>query len=557
MSPHASPDSVKNGAGPPLPFSLEAEISVLGGMLADAAAVPRALELINPAMFYAEGHRRLFLALSKLWEQGSALDPVTVSEALKTAGDFDVAGGHAYLAEVMDAVPSAANLDDHARIVAEKASARRIAKAARAVAENPTDLIARQVLAQAIAEPTADRGNSLARPLGVRELLEQPEPDDQWLFEGLIPMDANLLLAGYPKSHKTNFILEAAVAAASRTAFLGQFKVPRQHRVGLILMEDRAHRIRRRLRRICQSHGAELEDLEGWLHLWFRPALSLSNARAMGDLAAHVDEYDLDAIFVDNWAYVSTGNSNDADEVTPQLAALAALREAKDGGLVVGLTHHARKTPRDADTDRLTDLIRNSSAFGAWYDVGIVLARTNETAPVNVRAELRDHPSPAAFAFTVVDEHPASLEHGPYPSGYLRLQATTRTADQLERESAADRLKPDVLKFLEENPGCSKRKLREVPGDNALVDAAFATLCRDGLARFDVPEGRGKSGQCWLTLKSLSRDGADRAGTVLPAQSDGGVLSVLKPPVGGQHTAHPPDSESAGAVQHTLSGMVV
>jgi replicative DNA helicase len=112
------------------PFSLEAEVSVLGGMLIDRDAVARSVEIVRDSMFYREAHRRLYRAMVRLFERGDVIDVITLSEDLKKTGELDAAGGLPYLAELLDAVPTAANIEYHARIVREKALLRNLIDAA-------------------------------------------------------------------------------------------------------------------------------------------------------------------------------------------------------------------------------------------------------------------------------------------------------------------------------------------------------------------------------------------------------------------------------------------
>ncbi|MDB4948759.1 MAG: replicative helicase [Gemmatimonadetes bacterium] len=112
------------------PYSAEAEISVLGGMLIDVDALAKAVEVIDDSMFYPEKHRRLYRAMVRLWERGEAIDPVTLSDELRNVGDFEVTGGMQYIATLLDAVPTAANIEYHAKIVREKAVLRRLIEAA-------------------------------------------------------------------------------------------------------------------------------------------------------------------------------------------------------------------------------------------------------------------------------------------------------------------------------------------------------------------------------------------------------------------------------------------
>jgi replicative DNA helicase len=118
------------------PYSLEAEMSVLGGMFIDSDAVVKAIEVVDDSMFFREGHRRLYRAMIRLWEQGEVIDAVTLSEQLKRVGDFDAVGGAAYLAQLLDAVPTAANVEYHARIVREKALLRRLIEAATSIIQS-------------------------------------------------------------------------------------------------------------------------------------------------------------------------------------------------------------------------------------------------------------------------------------------------------------------------------------------------------------------------------------------------------------------------------------
>jgi len=127
------------------PWSPEAEISVLGGMLIDAEAVAKAIEFVDDSMFYREANRRLYRGMRRLFERGEAIDPVTLTDELRGRGELDSVGGPAYLAELMEAVPTAANIEYHGKIVREKALLRRLIEASsetiREVYDTPADSI--------------------------------------------------------------------------------------------------------------------------------------------------------------------------------------------------------------------------------------------------------------------------------------------------------------------------------------------------------------------------------------------------------------------------------
>jgi replicative DNA helicase len=108
------------------PQNLDAEQSVLGAILLDNHALNRALELLSPDDFYKEAHRRIFQAILDLYERNEAIDLVTLTETLRRRNDLEGVGGSAYLTELVNAVPTAANISHHAKIVHEKSLVRQL-----------------------------------------------------------------------------------------------------------------------------------------------------------------------------------------------------------------------------------------------------------------------------------------------------------------------------------------------------------------------------------------------------------------------------------------------
>jgi len=115
------------------PYSGEAEMAVLGGMLIDQDAVVKAVELVDDSMFHREAHRRLFRSLVRIWQKGDVIDEITVTDDLRKAGDYEAVGGVAFLASLLDAVPTAANIEYHCKIVREKAILRRLIEASTSI----------------------------------------------------------------------------------------------------------------------------------------------------------------------------------------------------------------------------------------------------------------------------------------------------------------------------------------------------------------------------------------------------------------------------------------
>ncbi len=103
------------------PQNIEAEQSILGGILLDNSVINAALEVIGRDDFYNEAHRKIFSSVIEMTEKNEPVDIITLSDALKNRKMLDAVGGTAYLASLVDNVPSAANVANYAKIVKEKA----------------------------------------------------------------------------------------------------------------------------------------------------------------------------------------------------------------------------------------------------------------------------------------------------------------------------------------------------------------------------------------------------------------------------------------------------
>jgi replicative DNA helicase len=108
------------------PHSIEAEQSVLGGLLLDNAAWDRIADMVRAEDFYRHDHRLIFQHISKLIDQSRPADAVTVFESLQSAGKAEDAGGLAYLNALAQNTPSAANIRRYGEIVRDRGVLRRL-----------------------------------------------------------------------------------------------------------------------------------------------------------------------------------------------------------------------------------------------------------------------------------------------------------------------------------------------------------------------------------------------------------------------------------------------
>jgi replicative DNA helicase len=219
------------------PHSVEAEQSVLGGLLIDNSAWDRIADVITEADFYREDHRVVFRHVAKLIESGRPADAVTVAESLDNHNQLTYIGGLTYLASLAQNVPSAANIKRYGEIVRERSIMRQLAGIGTEIADaayNPSGREAAAILDEAeskvfeIAEQSA-RGKQGF--LGMPELLKEvvnriddlysrDNPDDvtgtptgftdlDSRTSGLQPGDL-VIVAGRPSMGKTAFSVNIA-----------------------------------------------------------------------------------------------------------------------------------------------------------------------------------------------------------------------------------------------------------------------------------------------------------------------------------------------------------
>jgi replicative DNA helicase len=116
------------------PQNLEAEQSVLGSILLEPEALSRVLEVMTGEDFYRESHRKIFTAMLDLYQKGTPVDLITLSEHLQNRGHLEDVGGASYLISMTDAIPSAVHVEVYARIVREKSVLRRLINQATEIA---------------------------------------------------------------------------------------------------------------------------------------------------------------------------------------------------------------------------------------------------------------------------------------------------------------------------------------------------------------------------------------------------------------------------------------
>ena len=118
------------------PNSIEAEQSLLGGLMLDNDAWFNVAEVVNASDFYRGQHQIIYEAMTDLAAEDQPLDAVTVSDRLQSKGMLEKAGGLAYIAELTESTPGASNVVAYGHIVREHSTLRQLIGAANRIAES-------------------------------------------------------------------------------------------------------------------------------------------------------------------------------------------------------------------------------------------------------------------------------------------------------------------------------------------------------------------------------------------------------------------------------------
>ncbi len=108
------------------PYDLEAERSVLGAILIDSSAINLVAEFLKPEHFYDPSHQLIFQSMLSLFEKQQPIDIVTLVNQLKTEGNLKKIGGKGYLSDLIDTVPTSANIEKYGQIVKDHYTKRKL-----------------------------------------------------------------------------------------------------------------------------------------------------------------------------------------------------------------------------------------------------------------------------------------------------------------------------------------------------------------------------------------------------------------------------------------------
>lgn len=406
------------------PFSLEAETAVLGGMFIDREAVTRAIEHINESMFYREANRRLYRAMVRLYERGDVIDVITVSEELKKTGEMESSGGFEYLAALVDAVPTAANLDYHARIVRDKALLRRLVEQASQIIRDVYDQGERnvdEILDEAesrifqVAESHKREGFVWIKEIlwstfeNIEKLQESDSgitgvpsgfPDLDRMTTGLQKGDL-IIVAARPSMGKTSWVMNVAATAAIAhnipVAIFSLEMAAEQLVQRLLCAEGRIDSQRLRRGKLSQEEHQRLAASAGHLNtapIWIddQPGCNVLEIRAKArrlQTELRSDGKDLGLIIIDYMQLMSGAGRSESrvqevSQISRGLKALARELEIP----VIALSQLSRGPEARTDKRPMLSDLRDSGSIEQDADLVMFLYRPEYYAPPEKREEL-------------------------------------------------------------------------------------------------------------------------------------------------------------------------
>ncbi len=381
------------------PQSIEAEASILSAILIDNEVLFDVVEVLTPDDFYKTKHRLIFSAVMALFAKSEPVDLVTLANALQSSGDLEAVGGGAYLAEMVDQVPAAANALHYARIIHDKACLRRLIERSNAVIKrcyadqgDVDDVL--NYAESAIFEISENQIKPAFYPIGKIietniDMLEERQGNKALItgvptgFAKLDHMTAGLqssdliILAGRPSMGKTalalNMARNAAIEGQVPTAVFSLEMSKEQLSLRMLCAEARIDSSRLRSGFFSRDDWVKLTDAAGFLSqapIYIDDAADLSAMTIRAKARRLKMDKDLGLVFIDYLQLMKVSGGQERRDLEISEISRSLKIMAKELGVpVVALSQLNRKLEERSDKrPQLSDL-RESGALEQDADV--------------------------------------------------------------------------------------------------------------------------------------------------------------------------------------------
>jgi len=406
------------------PQSIEAEMSILGGVLVDNEAINRVLEVLTPDDMYRESHRKILRAMIELSEKGEPCDLITMTALLRKKGELEEVGGGAYLATLVDYVPMAANIAYYCKIVKEKWITRKlISSATDIVSQGFEDRVDVEVLLDTAQKMIFEISENKLRPayFQVCDILKDTIKNIELLYEkkelvtgvptGYADLDRLtagfhagdlVIIAGRPAMGKTTFAMNVAEYAAVGAekpypAVIFSLEMPKEQLVERLLCSlARVDLGRLRTGHLQENDWPKLTKAAGRLHdakifIDDTPSITIMELRSKARRLKA--EHDIGIIVID-YLQLMRGGANpesrqqEISEISRSLKGLA-----KELGIpVIALSQLNRGLEQRADKRPMMSDLRESGAIEQDADIIMFVYREEvydkENEDVKGKAEI-------------------------------------------------------------------------------------------------------------------------------------------------------------------------
>lgn len=400
---------------------LDAEQSVLGGMLLSTAAIADVVEVLKPTDFYRPAHQVIYLAILDLYGAGRPADPITLTEALLESGELLRCGGAPYLHTLISTVPTAANAGFYAEIVAKVAVLRRLTEAgnrivqlAQAHGHGQIEDVDTGTIAEIVDRATAEIEQVTHQiqstgPVTINELVEPTMAEIEALADGtgqttrvptgIADLD-NLLgggadigsvtvIAGRPASGKSTLGTNIAVHAATQTgmgALIFSLEMQRTEIMFRIMSAlSKVHLQHLRTGQMDDDEWARLarrtgDAMDAPLRISDAPGITPSQILSVGRRIKQ--RHDLKVIVIDYVQLMTSGKRVESRQVEVSEFSRAAKLIAMELGVAVFLIAQLNRGPEQrADHRPMLSDLRESGSLEQDCDNCILVHRPDTYDP--------------------------------------------------------------------------------------------------------------------------------------------------------------------------------
>jgi hypothetical protein len=384
-APEPPPEPEKKKEEPPfLLLDDFAERVILGAILLESDLYPKVAERLEADDFGLDSHRRIFLRMGELQEEGTTIDLVTLIPELTKHRELETIGGVSYLASLTEGLPQRPQVRDYIKIVKDRSLRRYLysaCEAATARIESPREnaiLIAdslRDVFTKASAEAVWMKPEQLL--VSAIDFSSQSQKEVDWIVHGIIQRGGNGIIAADGKTGKSLLAIHLALHLATGSDWLG-LGVMRQIQTALISREDDPGETARRIGSFVRGAYHNLRypgTLEDWFWLSTRaqmPTFMLENKKEVREIIEALKFRKVEVAFFDVFRSLWTGDENDAEEVSKVLETLRMIQ--REVGCSVVLLHHLNK----GDSPNPFQKLRGSTAISGWWEWGLGINITNQ-----------------------------------------------------------------------------------------------------------------------------------------------------------------------------------